>query len=255
MRSVHLLAALCSYHIDTPDRLKLNFWDVGGQRSLRSYWKNYFESTDGVVWVVDSSDQRRLQDCKAELHSLLKEEVSAQHKCCSGHVLVFAFQRLASASLLVFANKQDLPGALSADEVRHVRASACCTHTQEGCSALSPAGSGAGQHQNTPLADPRLQCRHRTQTHGRCQVDHCRHLFQSVHNGLTIIKQQSYLLYVHSLRHFAEQRKTSTGTDVSPFLSTVVTVAAILCKSSFARWCRNTEKQAPPHKHFLAESR
>lgn len=30
---------------------KLNVWDVGGQKTLRSYWRNYFESTDGLVWV------------------------------------------------------------------------------------------------------------------------------------------------------------------------------------------------------------
>lgn len=54
---------------------KLNIWDVGGQRSLRSYWRNYFESTDGLIWVVDSADQRRLADCVEELHQLLVEEV------------------------------------------------------------------------------------------------------------------------------------------------------------------------------------
>ena len=40
---------------------KLNIWDVGGQKSLRSYWKNYFETTDGLIWVVDSADKRRYQ--------------------------------------------------------------------------------------------------------------------------------------------------------------------------------------------------
>lgn len=53
----------------------LNIWDVGGQKSLRSYWRNYFESTDGLVWVVDSLDRRRMEDCKKELHSLIQEEV------------------------------------------------------------------------------------------------------------------------------------------------------------------------------------
>ena len=53
----------------------LNIWDVGGQTSLRSYWRNYFESTDGLVWVVDSVDRRRIEDCKKELYALLKEEV------------------------------------------------------------------------------------------------------------------------------------------------------------------------------------
>lgn len=51
-------------------------WDVGGQKSLRSYWRNYFESTDGLIWVVDSADRRRLQDCRDELHTLLLEEVN-----------------------------------------------------------------------------------------------------------------------------------------------------------------------------------
>ena len=56
-------------------RYTLNIWDVGGQRTIRSYWRNYFEQTDGLVWVVDSSDLRRLDDCKMELDNLLKEEV------------------------------------------------------------------------------------------------------------------------------------------------------------------------------------
>jgi len=56
---------------------KLNVWDVGGQQTIRSYWRNYFEQTDGLVWVVDCSDARRLLDCKAELEKLLTEEVRA----------------------------------------------------------------------------------------------------------------------------------------------------------------------------------
>uniref|UniRef100_A0A0D9W999 ADP-ribosylation factor-like protein 2 n=1 Tax=Leersia perrieri TaxID=77586 RepID=A0A0D9W999_9ORYZ len=80
-------------------KYSLNIWDVGGQKTIRSYWRNYFEQTDGLVWVVDSSDIRRLDDCRAELHNLLKEE------------------RLAGASLLVFANKQDIQGALKPSEI------------------------------------------------------------------------------------------------------------------------------------------
>ncbi|CAH0476428.1 unnamed protein product [Peronospora belbahrii] len=74
---------------------KLNVWDVGGQQTIRSYWRNYFEQTDGLVWVVDSADRRRLEDCKRELENLLSQE------------------KLAGATVLIFANKQDLPGALS----------------------------------------------------------------------------------------------------------------------------------------------
>lgn len=49
--------------------------DVGGQKTLRSYWRNYFEKTDALIWVVDSTDRLRIDDCRQELHGLLQEEV------------------------------------------------------------------------------------------------------------------------------------------------------------------------------------
>ncbi|GAA5837150.1 hypothetical protein JCM5353_007173 [Sporobolomyces roseus] len=56
----------------------LNVWDIGGQTSLRPYWRNYFEQTDCIIWVVDSSDRTRIEDCKLELHQLLQQEVRRQ---------------------------------------------------------------------------------------------------------------------------------------------------------------------------------
>jgi GTPase SAR1 family protein len=72
-------------------------WDIGGQKAIRPYWKNYFENTDGLVYVVDSSDDMRLKECSEELQSLLSEE------------------NLQKVPLLVFANKQDLQFALDAE--------------------------------------------------------------------------------------------------------------------------------------------
>jgi ADP-ribosylation factor-like protein 2 len=86
-------------------RYKLNIWDVGGQKTLRPYWRNYYEKTDGLIWVVDSADLARLEDCRKELHSLLQEE------------------RLCGATLLILANKQDIPSALSLEEIEKVRSS------------------------------------------------------------------------------------------------------------------------------------
>lgn len=78
----------------------LNVWDVGGQKSLRAYWKNYYEDTDGLVFVVDSCDKYRLQDCKKQLQEVLVEE------------------RLVGATLLVLANKQDVPNSLTMEEIQ-----------------------------------------------------------------------------------------------------------------------------------------
>ena len=30
---------------------KLNVWDIGGQRKIRPYWRNYFENTDVLVGI------------------------------------------------------------------------------------------------------------------------------------------------------------------------------------------------------------
>lgn len=49
--------------------------DVGGQKTLRSYWRNYFEKTDALIWVVDATDRLRIEDCRDELAGLLQEEV------------------------------------------------------------------------------------------------------------------------------------------------------------------------------------
>ena len=76
----------------------LNVWDVGGQKTLRAYWRNYYEATDGLIWVVDSADSRRMRDCAEALASVLEEE------------------KLAGA-MLVFANKRDIRGAMDVDAI------------------------------------------------------------------------------------------------------------------------------------------
>lgn len=90
VKLIDLLTSKCCWHYGKLClcffflRFKLNMWDVGGQKSLRSYWKNYFESTDGLLWVVDSADRLRLEDCRQELNSLLLEEVhtrTARDRC------------------------------------------------------------------------------------------------------------------------------------------------------------------------------
>eukprot|EP01087_Luapelamoeba_hula_P007576 TRINITY_DN184_c5_g1_i1.p1 TRINITY_DN184_c5_g1~~TRINITY_DN184_c5_g1_i1.p1 ORF type:complete len:185 (-),score=23.86 TRINITY_DN184_c5_g1_i1:91-645(-) len=115
------------FNIDTFEYsgYSLNLWDIGGQKSLRSYWRNYFEQTDGIIWVVDSADKQRLEDCRDELHKLLQEE------------------KLAGASLLIYANKQDLDGALGVSQLttllgleqittRHWRVEPCSAVTGDG---------------------------------------------------------------------------------------------------------------------------
>lgn len=41
---------------------KLNVWDIGGQRQIRPYWRNYYENTDVLIYVIDSADKSRLEE-------------------------------------------------------------------------------------------------------------------------------------------------------------------------------------------------
>ncbi|GFR41584.1 hypothetical protein Agub_g2305 [Astrephomene gubernaculifera] len=81
------------------DGFNLKIWDIGGQKSIRPYWRNYFEQTDALIYVIDSADQKRLDETQNELDTLLQDE------------------KMTGVPLLVFANKQDLVTASPADEI------------------------------------------------------------------------------------------------------------------------------------------
>jgi len=57
----------------------LTFWDVGGQAT--KLWKHYFDSIDGMIFVIDSTDRERIPKAKAELMRVTKD-VSLQNVPC-----------------------------------------------------------------------------------------------------------------------------------------------------------------------------
>jgi ADP-ribosylation factor protein 6 len=71
---------------------KFNVWDVGGQDKIRPLWRHYFSGTQGLVFVIDSSDRERMDEARSELTRIIQD------------------REMAGALLLVFANKQDIPG-------------------------------------------------------------------------------------------------------------------------------------------------
>ncbi|XP_040502922.1 ADP-ribosylation factor-like protein 3 isoform X6 [Gallus gallus] len=46
---------------------KLNIWDIGGQRAVRPYWRKYLGSTDLLIYVIDSADQKRFEETGQDL--------------------------------------------------------------------------------------------------------------------------------------------------------------------------------------------
>ena len=97
----------------------LNCWDIGGQKSIRAYWRNYYDKTEGprtprrgmpgfvsrkhkragLVYVIDSADTQRLEETSIELGQLLADP------------------KLENTPLLVFANKQDLMNAQDPEDI------------------------------------------------------------------------------------------------------------------------------------------
>mmetsp|Transcript_102822 Transcript_102822/g.286297 ORF Transcript_102822/g.286297 Transcript_102822/m.286297 type:complete len:200 (-) Transcript_102822:110-709(-) len=123
--------------------LSFTIWDIRGQEKIRRLWSQCFLDVQGLIFVVDSNDRKRLMDAREELHRLLSEE------------------QLRGAVLLVFANKQDLPHAMATGEVSemlglhtlqsrqwHIQAASATTGTGlcEGLDWLSKALEVSGRH-------------------------------------------------------------------------------------------------------------
>ena len=77
----------------------MKLWDVGGQARFRESWEKYCKGSDGIVFVVDSSDFGNLDIAKTQLHQLL------------------SWPSLEGIPLLVLGNKNDLEGSLNEEEL------------------------------------------------------------------------------------------------------------------------------------------
>ncbi|XP_068605410.1 ADP-ribosylation factor 1 isoform X1 [Brachionichthys hirsutus] len=89
------------FNVETVEYKNITFtvWDVGGQDKIRPLWRHYFQNTQGIIFVVDSNDEERVGEARDELARMTSED------------------ELRGAVVLVLANKQDLPNAMTAAEL------------------------------------------------------------------------------------------------------------------------------------------
>ena len=80
------------------NNVKLQAWDLGGQESIRSIWNVYFVNTDAIIYVIDTHDET-YDESKTQFYKLLQNDA------------------LKNAIILIYANKQDLPGAKNVAEI------------------------------------------------------------------------------------------------------------------------------------------
>ncbi|XP_069884251.1 putative ADP-ribosylation factor-like protein 5C isoform X1 [Dipodomys merriami] len=103
-------------------------WDIGGQEALRSSWNVYYANTEFIILVIDSSDRDRLLTTREELYKMLAHEA------------------LRDASVLIFANKQDVKDSMTTAEIsQFLSLSTIKDHPWhiQGCCALTGEGSVA----------------------------------------------------------------------------------------------------------------
>ena len=62
-------------------------------------WRHYYTGTQGLIFVVDSADRERIDEARRELHKIITD------------------REMKDAIILIFANKQDLKGALTPEEI------------------------------------------------------------------------------------------------------------------------------------------
>lgn len=89
------------FNVESVKYRNINFtiWDIGGQDRIRNLWKHYYQNTDALIFVIDSSDIERIFEVKNELHKLLYEP------------------ELSEAILLIYANKTDINGSLTVGQI------------------------------------------------------------------------------------------------------------------------------------------
>ncbi|KRY85775.1 ADP-ribosylation factor-related protein 1, partial [Trichinella pseudospiralis] len=82
------------------DGVQLNFWDLGGQKELQSLWDKYFAEAHGVIYIIDSSDQSRIEE------SLDAFEKALKNKTLNG------------VPVVIVCNKQDIKECMSVSDVK-----------------------------------------------------------------------------------------------------------------------------------------
>uniref|UniRef100_A0A6B2LKT7 Uncharacterized protein n=1 Tax=Arcella intermedia TaxID=1963864 RepID=A0A6B2LKT7_9EUKA len=84
----------------TVGNIKFRTYDLGGHEIARRLWRDYYADVSAVVFMVDAAAKERFEESKEELNDLL------------------AGDDLKNIPFLVLANKIDIPGSASEDEVR-----------------------------------------------------------------------------------------------------------------------------------------
>ncbi|CAD1808804.1 ADP-ribosylation factor family protein [Candida parapsilosis] len=98
--------------------INLKFWDLGGQRSLRNMWSRYFKQCHGIIFIIDSTDTERFQECYETLIQIAHDDswlLSGENdnpETNGDYERTIGLDGTVNVPILMLANKQDLPQAV-----------------------------------------------------------------------------------------------------------------------------------------------
>nr|XP_039264453.1 LOW QUALITY PROTEIN: ADP-ribosylation factor-like protein 13B [Styela clava] len=75
-------------------KFNIKIFDLGGGAKIRDIWHNYMAEAHGIIFVVDSADVERMEECREIFDNLISDN------------------RLCGKPVLILANKQDKPQAM-----------------------------------------------------------------------------------------------------------------------------------------------
>jgi len=84
------------------DKVRVKLWDLGGQESLRALWDQYYVDAHAVVFVVDSTDTGRIEECRDQLEDIVSRDV------------------LEGTPVLMLANKQDRDESMEVEDIKEI---------------------------------------------------------------------------------------------------------------------------------------
>lgn len=95
------VAPTVGFNVDEFQKGNVQFqvFDMSGAGRYRSLWEQYYKDTQAIMFVIDSGDKLRLVVAKDELSMMLNHPL------------------LKKIPVIFFANKKDLPNALSPVEI------------------------------------------------------------------------------------------------------------------------------------------
>ena len=98
----------------------LKFWDLGGQKGIRSIWPRYYDDCHAVVYVIDAEDRERLGEGWEVFGTpTLPYSTPLRLTDRKGHKdSLLSNPQILNAPLLLLANKQDSSQSLSVEEIR-----------------------------------------------------------------------------------------------------------------------------------------